>query len=91
MRTQPQAIDEFTVQFTLTQPYAPFIGTLPQLFVVNPAIVEANLGDDMGQSYLKENAAGSGPFTQGPLGDWQFVRVHRCRRLLGRLDQRRPP
>ena len=60
-----QAIDEYTVQFTLTQSYAPFIGTLPQLYVVNPAIVEANAGDDLGQSYLKENAAGSGPFTQG--------------------------
>lgn len=60
-----QVIDEFTVEFTLTQPFAPFIGTLPQLFVVNPAIVEANLGDDLGQTYLKENAAGSGPFMQG--------------------------
>jgi len=60
-----QALDEFTVQITLTQPFAPFIGTLPQLFVVNPAIVEANLGDDFGQTYLKENSAGSGPFTQG--------------------------
>ncbi len=72
------AIDEFTVQFTLTQPYAPFIGTLPQLFVVNPAIVEANLGDDMGQSYLKENAAGSGPFTQGrwEIGNlYEFIAV----------------
>ncbi len=60
-----QALDEHTVQFTLTQPYAPFIGTLTQLFVVNPALVDANLGDDMGQTYLKDNAAGSGPFTQG--------------------------
>ena len=60
-----QAIDEFTVEFTLTQPFAPFIGTLPQLFVVNPAIVEANLGDDNGQTFLKENEAGSGPFSQG--------------------------
>ncbi|MCB0188628.1 MAG: hypothetical protein KDE31_30370, partial [Caldilineaceae bacterium] len=47
------------------QPFAPFIGTLTQLYVVNPAIVEANLGDDFGQSYLKEHEAGSGPFTQG--------------------------
>lgn len=73
-----QALDEFTVQFTLTQPYAPFIGTLPQLFVVNPAIVEANLGDDMGQSYLKENAAGSGPFGQGrwEIGNlYEFIAV----------------
>ena len=68
-----QAIDEFTVQFTLTQPYAPFIGTLAQLFIVNPAIVEANLGDDMGQTFLKENAAGSGPFTQGR---WEIGNIY---------------
>ena len=68
-----QALDDHTVQFTLTQPYAPFIGTLPQLFVVNPAIVEANLGDDMGQTFLKENAAGSGPFTQGR---WEIGNIY---------------
>ncbi len=68
-----QALDEHTVQFTLTQPYAPFIGTLTQLFVVNPAIVEGNLGDDMGQTYLKENAAGSGPFRQGR---WEIGNIY---------------
>ena len=73
-----QAIDEVTVQFTVTQPYAPFVGTLTQLFVVNPAIVEANLGDGMGQTFLKENAAGSGPFTQGrwEIGNlYEFIAV----------------
>ncbi len=60
-----QAIDDLTVQFTLTQPFAPFIGTLTQLFIVNPAVVEANRGDDFGQTYLRTNAAGSGPFVQG--------------------------
>ena len=60
-----KALDDHTVRFTLTQPFAPFIGTLPQLFVVNPAIVEANRGDDFGQAYLRGNSAGSGPFTQG--------------------------
>ena len=73
-----QALDDYTVQFTLTQPFAPFIGTLPQLFVVNPTIVEANLGDDMGQTYLKENAAGSGPFMQGrwEIGNlYEFIAV----------------
>ncbi|MCA9836986.1 MAG: ABC transporter substrate-binding protein [Trueperaceae bacterium] len=68
-----QALDEYTVQFTLTEPFAPFIGTLPQLFVVNPAIVEANRGDDYGQAYLKENEAGSGPFTQGR---WEIGNVY---------------
>jgi len=73
-----QVVDEFTVEFTLTQPFAPFIGTLPQLFVVNPTIVEANLGDDNGQTYLRENEAGSGPFTQGrwEIGNlYEFVAV----------------
>jgi peptide/nickel transport system substrate-binding protein len=73
-----QALDDHTIQFSLTQPYAPFIGTLPQLFVVNPAIVEANLGDDMGQTYLKQNAAGSGPFSQGrwEIGNlYEFIAV----------------
>lgn len=60
-----KTVDEFTVEFTLEQPFAPFVGTLTQLYIVNPAIVEANKGDDFGQSYLKEHEAGSGPFTQG--------------------------
>lgn len=60
-----KAVDEYTVEFTLKQPFAPFVGTLTQLYVVNPAIVEANKGDDFGQTYLKEHEAGSGPFTQG--------------------------
>ena len=72
------ALDEWTVEFTLTQPFAPFIGTLPQMFIVNPAIVEANLGDDFGQTYLRENEAGSGPFTQGrwEIGNlYEFIAV----------------
>ncbi len=60
-----KVVDEFTVEFTLEQPFAPFVGTLTQLYIVNPAIVEANKGDDFGQTYLKTNSAGSGPFTQG--------------------------
>lgn len=60
-----EATGEYTVQFTLETPFAPFLGTLTQLYIVNPATVEANRGDDFGQSYLTENAAGSGPFTQG--------------------------
>ena len=54
------------------------MGTLTQLFVVNPAIVEANRGDDFGQSYLKLHEAGSGPFTQGrwEIGNiYEFVAV----------------
>ncbi len=72
------AIDEDTVQFRLLKPFAPFLGTLSQLYVVNPAIVEANRGDDFGQTYLRTNAAGSGPFTQGrwEIGNlYEFIAV----------------
>ena len=68
-----KALDRYTVQFTLTKAFAPFIGTLPQLFVVNPAIVEANRGDDFGQTFLKVHEAGSGPFTQGR---WEIGNVY---------------
>ena len=68
-----KALGSHKVQFTLTKPFAPFIGTLPQLFVVNPAIVEANRGDDFGQSYLRLHEAGSGAFTQGR---WEIGNVY---------------
>ena len=79
-----QVVDEYTVEFTLTEPFAPFLGTLVQLFVVNPAIVEANRinsdgVDDFGQEFLRTNAAGSGPFMQGDrweIGNlYEFVAV----------------
>lgn len=58
-------VDDYTVKFTLLKPFAPFVGTLTQFFIVNPTVVEANKGTDDGQTYLKSTAAGSGPFTQG--------------------------
>ncbi len=60
-----EATGEYSVRVTLTQSYAPFPQTLTQLFIVNPATVEANRGDDFGQSFLRTTSAGSGPFLQG--------------------------
>jgi peptide/nickel transport system substrate-binding protein len=56
-------VDEGTLEITLTAPFAPFDLILPFLFVANPAVVEENAGDDEGESWLLENAAGSGPYT----------------------------
>lgn len=63
-----KAVDASTVEFTLDQPYGPFPDILSWLFIVNPAVVEANKGSDDGQTYLVDHEAGSGPFT---LGRWQ--------------------
>lgn len=58
------AVDPQTVQFTLTQPFAPFLHATAWIFVLNPAEVEANTVDgDSGQAWLVSNSAGSGPFT----------------------------
>ena len=58
------AVDLQTVQFTLNEPFAPFLHATAWIFVLNPAEVEANtVDDDSGQAWLVSNSAGSGPFT----------------------------
>jgi peptide/nickel transport system substrate-binding protein len=58
-----RAVNEHTVQFTLTQPYAPFLSFVPWWYVMNPKQVLANeQNGDLGQKWLTENEAGSGPF-----------------------------
>jgi peptide/nickel transport system substrate-binding protein len=56
------AVDPQTVEITLTKPFAPFDLTLPYVFLANPAIVAENAGDDDGETYLLDHAAGSGPY-----------------------------
>lgn len=68
------ATDANTVVFQLKTPYAPFISSLTQLFIVDSALLKANqqsgsFGDngDYGQAYIAEHSAGSGPYK---LIDW---------------------
>jgi peptide/nickel transport system substrate-binding protein len=56
------AVDAGTVKFKLAAPFAPFLQVLPWIFIVEKAVVEANLGSDAGETYLMTNTAGSGPF-----------------------------
>ena len=67
---QVRASGPGTVVFTLSQPYAPFLSTLTQLFIVNRDQVLANkkpgpFGDlgDYGDAYLNDKVAGSGSYT----------------------------
>jgi len=58
-----KVVNESTIQFNLTQSYAPFVSFLPWWYVMNPKQVMANeQAGDMGQKWLTTNAAGSGPF-----------------------------
>ena len=60
-----EVVDAQTVRFKLKKGYAPFIGWVPWWYIVNPRQVKANeVGGDMGQKWLTEHSAGSGPYTQ---------------------------
>ena len=58
-----EVVDEHTVSFKLKDPFAPFLSFVPWWYIMNPSQVMANEVDsDMGQKWLTDNEAGSGPF-----------------------------
>ncbi|MDQ7094817.1 ABC transporter substrate-binding protein [Desulfosporosinus sp. PR] len=65
-----EAVDDYTVKFTLSKPFAPFLSILPRLYILNENLVKShqaqgsygNFGD-YGKAYLAENDAGSGAYT----------------------------
>jgi len=60
-----KVVDDYTIQFTLNKPYAPFETVLPWWYVMNPKVVMAHEKEgDMGQEWMKDGDAGSGPFKQ---------------------------
>jgi peptide/nickel transport system substrate-binding protein len=64
------AEDARTVTFALSKTFAPFMATVPALMIVNSDLVEENLGEDDGQSWLAQNVAGPAPmcWTAGIVG-----------------------
>lgn len=56
------AVDAGTVRFALLKPFAAFLQVLPWIWIVSREQVEANLGADDGQTYLRTNLASSGAF-----------------------------
>src|SRR5688572_989201 len=58
-----KAVDKHTVQFTITKPAAIFAAVVPEIHVVNSALVKKNVkGDDWGAAWLTNNDAGSGSY-----------------------------
>src|SRR6185503_5517194 len=56
-----KAIDRYTVQFTLAKPAAIFLAVVPEVHVVNAALLKKNEKDgDWGAAWLTSNDAGSG-------------------------------
>jgi peptide/nickel transport system substrate-binding protein len=64
-----KAIDKYTVEFTLKQPFGPFLAALVRLYVLDEKQVMANKKDgtygangDYGKDWLITHDAGSGPY-----------------------------
>ena len=58
-----KAVDDYTVQFTLTNPSAIFLSIVPEIHVVNSELVKKHEKDgDWGAGWLNSNDAGSGAF-----------------------------
>ena len=66
-----EAVNDYTVRFTLSEPYGPFLVTLVRLYILNEELVTANVkmdgtyGDngDYGKEWLLTHDAGSGPYS----------------------------
>jgi len=60
-----KVINDYTIEFNLKSPYAAFEMALPWWYIMNPKVVMANEKEgDMGQEWMKDHDAGSGPFRQ---------------------------
>ena len=65
-----EAVDDYTVKFSLEKPLGPFINTLIRLYILNEKQVMANIDKagnygefgDYGRNWLLTNDAGSGPY-----------------------------
>ena len=67
---EAKALDKYKVEFTLKQPFGPFLGALVRLYILNKKQVTANIqkegpyGEfgDYGKGWLVTHDAGSGPY-----------------------------
>ena len=58
-----KAIDDYTVAFELTKPSAIFLSIVPEIHIVNAALVKKNeVNGDWGAAWLSKNDAGSGAY-----------------------------
>src|SRR5260370_19431607 len=58
-----KAVDDYTVEFKLKTPSAIFLSVVPEIHIVNTALMKKNeTGGDWGQAWLSKNSAGSGAY-----------------------------
>jgi peptide/nickel transport system substrate-binding protein len=76
-----EVLDDYTVQFKLSQPFGPFLITLPRLYILNEECVTEHIetpgpyGEfgDYGKDYLLTHDCGSGPYQVKEMRTEEFL------------------
>ncbi|HEX7022231.1 MAG TPA: ABC transporter substrate-binding protein, partial [Trueperaceae bacterium] len=63
------AIDDYTVEVTLSEPYAPFLAGLPLAYIVSSTAIAKHDQGDLSRDWLSMNEAGTGPYV---LASWDL-------------------
>jgi peptide/nickel transport system substrate-binding protein len=93
-----EAVDDYTVRFTLSEPYGPFLVTLVRLYILNKDLVMANIKADgtygnMGdyaKEWLLTHDAGSGPYQVKDVRLEEYVLMEKFNDYWGYFAPRAP-
>ena len=93
-----EATSPYTVKFTLSESFGPFLATLVRLYVVDKKTVVANevaggsygANGDYGKTWLQSHDAGSGPYTVTDFQQDQYLLASRFNDYWGEFDPNNP-
>jgi peptide/nickel transport system substrate-binding protein len=93
-----EAPSPYTVRFTLSEPFGPFLATLVRLYVVDKKTVVTNevaggsygANGDYGKAWLQSHDAGSGPYTVADFQQDQYLLASRFNDYWGEFDPNNP-
>lgn len=94
-----EAVDKYTVRFTLKKPFGPFLLTLPRLYVlnkkqvlehVNPSGQYGEFGDYGSAWLIAGNDAGSGPYKAKELKPGEYFLAEQFKEYWGGFDANNP-
>jgi peptide/nickel transport system substrate-binding protein len=93
------AVDEYTVEFKLNQPFGPFVKSMIRMYILDEETVMANLDKsdssygefgDYGKKWLQTNDAGSGPYMVREVKMEEFVLAEQYPEYWGGWDENAP-
>jgi ABC-type dipeptide transport system, periplasmic component len=92
-----EAVNDYTVKFTLSKPFAPFLSILPRLYILNENLVKSHKAQgsygefgDYGKAYLAANDAGSGAYTCSEMKVQDKIVLKKFKDYFGKFETNAP-